>query len=305
MISHLLSKLPAPRAAELGFNMSVCIAILCEERKTIVTVSDLKVNFGDFSAEGIVVKDIPFCAGNSILLAGDDMEYAAPILDRAKQIIGAGYKPPNEVADAIDEAFRDQLQKQIENRVLRKRGFTAATFLDKGKQKCTPTVYLALCNRIEQVSIKLKFLVCGFDENKIGHIYLVDGENAPANYDSVGMWAIGSGAHAALSTLAYFANRLDITVNKSAGEATYFGMTAKYMAESSDQVGKKEPFVCVVDASRKGKYINYRDLVKIRQLWEQDGAPRVPDNLIEFMKPLLNTLQEAKQLAAQKSAPVQ
>ena len=161
MFSHLLSKLPAPRIADWHRRMSVCITILCDHRKAIVTVSDLKANFGDFSAEMIALKDIPLCPGYTVLIAGDDMEHSTPILDRASSLLspepeGGGFRSPDEVAGAVDQAFGERLHSEIERRVLRKRGFTVQTFLDKGKQKCSASSYLSLCNRIDQVSIKLE-----------------------------------------------------------------------------------------------------------------------------------------------------
>jgi hypothetical protein len=239
------------------------------------------------------MKDIPFYPGHSVLVAGDDVEHADPILDKALAILGltdsekAPYKSPLEVAEAVDEAFGDRLSGEIERRVLRKRGFTAQTFLEKGKEKCTPSVYLSLCSRIDQISIKLKFLVCGFDNKGFGHIYCVDGEHSPANYNSVGMWAIGSGAHAALSSMAYHKSKMDFSVYRSVEEAAYFGIVAKFMAESSDLVGKVGALVCAVDKERKPQYVNYVNQQKIRAKWEKEGAPRVPSDVDTFMKGLI------------------
>lgn len=59
MLTGLLSKLPVPRPADWGFKVSVCIALLCNERKTIVRVSDYKVNFGEFAADNMAAKGHP------------------------------------------------------------------------------------------------------------------------------------------------------------------------------------------------------------------------------------------------------
>lgn len=243
-----------------------------------------------------VVKDIPIYKRCTALIAGDDTEHVTPILERAQQLIYAGttVKSPGDVADSVDQAFSERLKKEIEARILRKRGFTVESFLEKGKQKCTPSAYLALLNRIDQVSISLKFLICGFDEKGIGHIWGVDGKSAPANYDSVGMWAIGSGAHAALSSLAFHANQANLTIHKSKEEAVYFALAAKFMAESSDQVGKVGTFVSVIEASEAKplEYMTFASLAKARSLWESQGAPRVPKDVVEFMKPLIFPLKK-------------
>lgn len=142
------------------------------------------------------------------------------------------------------------------------------------------------------MSLSLKFLICGFDEKGIGHIYCVDGESAPANYDSVGMWAIGTGAHAALSSLAFHADKADLSVYKSREEAAYFALVAKFMAESSDQVGKIGTFISVIEATQKLNYVSFTDIEKVRALWESDGAPRVPAGIADFMKPLIHPLEQ-------------
>jgi len=284
MLSHLLPKQPAPRTADWRFaRMSVCIAVLCEERRRLVTVTDTKVNFGVFSADTVAMKDVPIYRRCTALIAGNDTEHANSILDRATQLLYSDGKPksPSEVADIVDQALAERVNREIETKILRKRGFTVETFLEKGKQKCTPSAYLSLCNRIDQISLSLRFLICGFDAKGLGHIYSVDGKTAPANYDSIGFWAIGSGAQAALSSL--------VSAYMSKEEGVYFALTAKFMAESSDEVGKKGALVTTFDASAEHKleYVDLEGQDKIRSLWGEYGAPRVPKGVANFVKPLV------------------
>jgi len=108
MLSALLSKLPASMVADWRFGrMSVCIAVLCNDKKTLICVSDNKVNFGTFSADTIAMKDIPIYKKCTALVAGNDMEHATPILQRAVQIIYADSTPksPEDVANSVDQAF--------------------------------------------------------------------------------------------------------------------------------------------------------------------------------------------------------
>ncbi len=293
--------------------MSVCIAVLCNSRKDIVTVSDYKVGFGDFSADNLASKrHHGVWAGSHVLFAGNDIEHVLPILDRAAQILHSQNEitllklkrrlesakskkavpgPVNstlasyiEVVYAIDQAYGERLQGEITKKVLRKRGFDVNTFRDTGKEKYTPTAYLALLNRIDQIKISLKFIVCGFDKDGDGHIYSVDGESSPKCYDPIGMWAIGSGAHAALSSLAFHGNQAALNVWTSTERAAYFAIAAKFMAESSSEVGVGATDVYINQEGGKMLRIPVRDIVIIRKLWEEQGAPRVPENLDEIMK---------------------
>lgn len=288
MMGHLLSKEPTPRVSDWGlWRMSVCIDVVAEEETKIVSVCDTKVGFGDFSADNLSLKT-EFAAGCRILVAGNDIEHASPILDRSRELLSAIFEPSvRQVAEAIDEAYGERLHVEISRKVLRKRGFDVPTFLEKGKQKCTPSAYLSLCSRIDQVSISLKFLVSGFDE--VGaHIYCVDGESAPKNYDSIGMWAIGKGAHAALSLLAFHVEHKHIIPhNRSLEEALFFALAAKFMAESCGDVGRQDTFVGIDELGKNSWFLKRKDVEQIRDIWNAESAPQLPANLFERIHDIL------------------
>ena len=199
-----------PRAADWGYGMSVGIGVICSKDATVVMCSDSRVDFGGYSAE-VAQKNTPFGRHCAVLTAGDDVEYASPILDRAFELVVKEETnekvPPAVVAAAIDQAYAEQVSKIIENRILRKHGFDAETFRLRGRQQCTGSQYLSLCNKIEQLKVKLQFLVCGLDSSDGAKLIVVDGSDAPEDYSSIGMWAIGSGAYAAMSWLAFHADR--------------------------------------------------------------------------------------------------
>jgi hypothetical protein len=260
-------------------------------------VSDWKVNFGDFAADNVAVKETILFPNYQVLFAGNDTEHAAPIIQRASEILfsSMSVRPsPVDVANAADQAYGERLQIEITNRVLRKHGFDADSFRETGKRKCTASVYQALCGRIAQVNISLKLLVCGFDKDGIGHIYCVDGKSAPKCYDNIGMWAIGSGAHAALSSLAFHADKVDLNRTTSVGKATYLAIAAKFMAESSSEVGKGATNILIGEKGNVMKLcVPTPRLEKIRALWEREGAPRIPENIEAEMKSHIMTPIEA------------
>ncbi len=273
--------------------MSVCIAIICNHGKQIVTVTDKKVDFGDYSADNIALKNWPLGGGWFALFAGDDVEHARPILTRAREILGkiTDDRKPMDYADAVDIAFGEFVQREVANKVLRKRGFTVDSFVEKWRAKCTPSVYLSLCNRIDQVSIKLQFLVCGFDPDGQAHIFKVDGDSAPKCYDSVGMWAIGSGAHSAMSCLAYYADMTEVHQYMPSEHAVFFGLAAKFMAESSGDVGKQAAFVLVHD-STDVSLVPSSAISKIRTIWDKEASLRAPDRLTERIQPMILSGEE-------------
>ncbi|MBI2186564.1 MAG: hypothetical protein HYU37_05495 [Acidobacteria bacterium] len=276
--------------------MTVCIAALAEHDKCIVAVSDNKVGFTDFSAENLAIKNIPFGGGDwTAMCAGNDISHADPILDHASDLLREGWAKqktpkrrrhtpdPRAVIDALDNALNWRLQREIETSVLRPFGFTAETFRRQGRQQCTETQHAALCAKINQVDLGgLVFLLAGFDQRGIGHIWSVNGVSAPHNYDRSGMFAVGSGAWPALNTMAFHADAGHLRFRHSSVESVvYCALTAKFMAESASDVGKSTFAVVLRKKGDKAtQFVKEPEVAVVRERWKNEGAPRFPTAFI-------------------------
>ncbi len=264
-----------------GWRVSICLAAFFGNGEGIVVASDEKVSFGNYSAENAAIKTQPLLKNWEVLYAGDDVEHVPVIIRRARHLLKDFKKPPNigEIVGALDTAYKERIHHEIEARVLRKHGFTVDTFRDRGKQKCTATVYNNLCERISRVEVSLKFLLCGFDTIGQGHIFEVNGQSAPRCYDHIGMWAIGSGAHAALSSLAFQKDSGNYR-ESSMEQVIYHVCEAKFMAESSGDVGRDSTILLVLMKDKSTKWIPPSIInSKIKAAWKKEGAPRIPENI--------------------------
>ncbi|HEV2491345.1 MAG TPA: hypothetical protein VGT03_16190 [Candidatus Acidoferrales bacterium] len=289
MIMTPFSKTPAPRAADWGFSVTIGIGIIAEMGRSIITVTDRKVDFGSYGADRAVDKvhllvahhvgeHDDFCALWFALLAGDDVEYVEPIVIRAKELLNhSSDHPASEIVDALDSAFAESIRKQIENKVLRKRGFTSKSFAETGKQKCPSSAYLTLCERIDRVKLNIKFLLGGYDVSNNAHLFEIDGENAPKCYDSLGMWAIGSGAYTALSCLSYYVNKFGALNRKSTEEALFFALGAKFMAESSGTVGRDT--LAEIVTFDNVRTVGNKTVDSVREIWDSEASLRVPSDI--------------------------
>jgi ATP-dependent protease HslVU (ClpYQ) peptidase subunit len=296
--------------ADWGYNVTICIAALCENSEKIILASDAKVSFGDFSADGAVLKMGALFARWLTLFAGEDVEHIPFILTRAHDLLFAARRKkgaiptPAQVANALQRAYEERLEAQIEARVLRRYGYTVKTFRDEGKKKCTASVYNGLCSKIANVKISLRFLLAGFDANNKGHIIGGGGEEAPTDYTALGFWAIGTGAEAALSSLIYHRERQHISSSAPVEPCLYVVCASKFMSESARDVGK---FTAVSTVSMADGF-HTPHVNPIRKIWENEGAPRLPKNLDARIKPLIVTPERAsadaldylKQLESQK-----
>jgi hypothetical protein len=303
-----------PRMADWGFNVTICIAALCEHSDKIVLVSDTKVSFGDFSADMAVLKMDMLFARWMTMFAGEDVDHIPFILERARDLLSSNRRrmkaipTPTQVANALQRSYDERLEAQIEAKVLRRYGYTVKSFRDEGKKKCTASVYNGLCAKIANVKLSLRFLLAGFDEKNKGHIIGGGGEEAPTDYTTLGFWAIGTGANAALSSLIYHKERQHISSTGSVEQCLYVACASKFMSESARDVGKFTTASTISMAD--GIFLPHVN--PIRKIWESEGAPRMPKDIGERITPYIVTPERAgedakkaiayfKQLESQKS----
>ncbi len=280
--------------------MSVCIAILAKDRKVSVCITDEKVSFSTFSAEYLATKNDPFLYNCPVLYAGNDMQYAPLVIDRARRRLTHA-STPEEAAYALDEAYQEQLSELIQKRVLRRYKFDSNKFRDQGKKLCTEIVYNRLCERISKVDLSIRFLLCGFDQRQSGHIYTAGGDESVENFDHVGIWAIGRGAPAALASMAFHVTHGHFhPMYCSADEALYYGLEAKFMAESADTVGRST-FVTITESDKRVKFIDEHNIDKLRKKWQQTGAPQMSKTVIKMIGQMAYDFESRDGLIEKKS----
>lgn len=293
--------LPTIRPANSGWKMSIGIALQCENRDAFACLTDQKTTFGDFSADHAALKAGILFQDWTVLFAGNDVEHSDFVIDEARDVVSAIAKnrvpKVSEVVEALDDAYWHRIHGDIERKVLKKRKFTIDSFRETGKQKCTASVYNSLCAGIEKIEISLKLLLCGFDDRGKARIFGIDGRGAPVCYDSVGMWAIGSGAHAALSSLAFQVDKERLSIYSTTVEdAIYFVSEAKFMSESSGEVGRESALLTIHRKGQKPSFLFSDDLKPVKDRWFADGAPKVPDGIAQEIGEIIKLAAEKAKL---------
>jgi hypothetical protein len=289
------------------FPVTVCIGALCENGNKIVLVSDNKVSFGDFSADMAVFKQEVVVPQWLTLFAGDDVEHIPFILGRARVLLSATQRrkkavpTPAQVANAVQKAYEERLDAQIEARVLRRYKFTCQSFRDEGKKQCTPEIYNGLCSKIASVKLSLSFLIAGFDEKKNGHLIVGGGNEAPRDYNALGFVAIGTGGNAAFSSLLFHRQRQHLSQSCSVTDCVYVTYAAKFMAESATDVGDKSTSCVIVEATKTSTILEWW---KLQEIWKNEGAPRLPSNLEARLTPLILSGNAVKEKADEILAQV-
>jgi ATP-dependent protease HslVU (ClpYQ) peptidase subunit len=279
--------------SDWGIGVSICVAVACNNRRSIVCVSDGKADFGDFSADGVALKIHLLGPDCLAMFAGNDSEYAEVVLDRARKRCYSGnpkrpkFCGPELAALYIHESYLELLQTQIENKVLRRHGYTLQSFREKGKESLTPEVFSSFHQRIEQVKISLRFMICGFEETTFKKrlpspkIYTVSGVETPEDRSDIGMWAIGSGNQLAMSALTFARDNRGLGNNTPLPHGIYSALEAKFMAESNNLVGQSTTTIIL----EPGRLIAVREYEanRIRKIWKRSGAPRIPKRITNLI----------------------
>ena len=226
-----------------------------------------------------------------VMFAGDDIEHLQPILQRTRELLVRKIesKTPQQVAAKLQQAFEERLEEQIRVKVLARHKMTTRQFWESGRKRLTASVFNQLAARIDTVRISLKFLVCGMDSNRKGHILVVSGtEDAPLSYDKIGFWAIGDGHSSAIASLSFSNLRFPrISGSLSLGECVYQVCAAKFMSESVGTVGKDTFFAVYGPNDGQVRFLSLPDQQRIRDAWTMEGAPRLPEKVAEAIPGML------------------
>jgi len=306
MIGSPLSKLPVPRVADRGFgNVTICIAALASSGEKIVVATDRKVAFGVFSADSAVQKTEPIIERNMVLIAGNDVARSGTIFNKARTRLRESWsRDANVIAETLFEECNAERDRIIEASVLRKRGFTWEMFRKQGNSLCTEAVYYEIESEIADVRLSLDFLIAGFDETETPHLRYTNWCTPPENYDSLGFYAIGTGANSAIGSLAHAVEYLHFNKRMAVEDVVYHVLAAKFMSESAQDVGR-DTFLAVAgkgipDAKTESERKNifflslFGAIDFIRERWEKEGAPRVPKGITAAIKDLLVSADEIK-----------
>jgi hypothetical protein len=313
MLSHLLSKQPAPRLADWGWNVSVCVIAVADAGKSICVVTDSKAAFGKFSADKAARKHLPLIYHYTIVFAGNDAAYAGPVINRARKRLtmdGKTTSSADEISECIFEECQRERNRITEAEILSPRGYDLATFKTQGKELCTDAVFYDIQSEMQKKTLSLDFIIAGFDEKNEAHIRFTNCKTPPEDYDSIGFWAIGTGAQAALASLSHAVEYLGMNTFWDAETVLYHTLAAKFMSESARDVGKATAdFVLGAGGASTVRYLHsFGGVEYLREQWQKYGAPRIPKMIKATIAALLvddikQTFSKEKLTAVAKHSP--
>ncbi len=266
-------------------NMTICIGLLCDDKKQAVAIADRKIT-DDYLSIGFEhgeSKIIPI-SKNTVAMCSGYTAITSEILDPVKAKNLEKTVEVKEIAEEIANSY-DRVRKEKINRLYFKpRG------LDISEISSSKEINLQLLQQLDKViegfefpdyakPVGLQILVVGVDSS--AHIYLVDNPGIFSSRDSIGWMCIGSGTPPAENSL--ILNEYNISRSKK--EAFYFGYEAKKWAEKSPEVGDKATDMAILTAD-SNTFLNTEEISQLKSLflWKEKEIKPISQKLLDKVK---------------------
>jgi hypothetical protein len=297
--------------------MTVCVAAICDNGKTIILVSDRMIGPGFIESEPNLNKVIKLHGQWWVLFAGDDISPVFDIVDYAKEAIKkkhitANLPPDNPallqtVMDAVRESYEKKRMEQAESLYLKPIGWDIDSFnASAGGANCLPD-FGEIKAKIADYFLNVELLVAGFSEG-IAYVFsLIGREGAIVNrHDLPGFYSIGSGGIGA-SFMMYYR---DLSYKTIAREAVYYAMEAKLFGEQASGVGEDTDlyiaksdgsFVTLSEDTIEGSLVTVWN--KLRPRWIGKESREILNSLAE-LKDFEKIKEEKKKIKTKKKKPV-
>jgi 20S proteasome alpha/beta subunit len=296
--------------------MTVCVAAICDNGKTIILVSDRMIGPGFIESEPNINKVIKLHDEWWLLFAGDDISPVFDIVDYAKEEIKKkqtkeklapdGRASLKTVMDAVGESYERKRIEQAESLYLKPIGWDIASFNGSaGGPNCLPD-FGEIKAKIADYALNIELLVAGFSEGTAYVFSLVGREGAIINrHDLPGFYSIGSGGIGAIFMMYY----RDLSYKTIAREAIYYAMEAKLFGEQASGVGEDTDLYI---ATADGKFISCGeqttegDLIKVwdklRPRWIGKESRTILNSIVE-LKDFEKLKEERKPKTKKKKKP--
>jgi hypothetical protein len=254
--------------------MTICVAAIVQQGAAIVAASDSMMSWGASITSETSLKFERLHKHWALMLAGDDIHPAEPIIRELRQRLNGFERPTlGQVEEAIRSSWRVVKNRRAETHVLSAYDLTMNTFIVDGRDLFGEIGFAELRGAIDRASeLTCELLVYGFDEHSEGALFVAVHPGEPVNFTRLGFAAIGSGRDSAIASLMWDPphKTYDSTI-----KGTYRVTAAKFMAETALGVGRG---TTLTGLNQNGEVfvVSQADIQKIRSLWESKGRPRIP-----------------------------
>lgn len=261
--------------------MTICIGAIVEN-KSVVAITDKMLTLSNPAMTTKYEmnennKAIKLDEKTVALFAGDVIQ-GNEILSKARAKIAAEAKGTLEIANIVQETYKEQWKYVIESNLLSRYNLTIDLFI-ANQARLDPDLVKKINNIIGELNIGVEIIVAGVEP--IPQLYLITNPGVITSYNSIGYVCTGSGSQHAILSLIESEYNGSITLN----EAIYALVEAKKRAEFDPGVGQLCD-ILVIDTK-------YKELAddKIQKILQEHAR-----SLLKIKRIITNTSQKMSKL---------
>jgi hypothetical protein len=252
--------------------MTLCIAAIANEAKTIVTVSDFMLSNQTSSMEGEITKVSRI--GHSkrwLMMYAGDPSNSYLVFRRVNAALAGTKEAEADIIKAFTSAIQQEIKQKIETQLLSPYGWMREDFMRDGRASLGDEQFARLLYAVQNVGLETDFLVAGFSEKDNHHVYSFRDPGVCSVHDQLRFHSIGCGsALADASMMSSFRSDASLT------DVIYRLAEAKFKGEAAPGVGK-QTFITTLDFDAKTlQVVHPPNVEKIKALWEKNGKPPIP-----------------------------
>ena len=267
--------------------MTLCVAALCEDRKTIVLAADKMISQGFIQAELQVEKIASIHSDWWVMFAGSVPDIF-DILDEARaKLAESEHHDILDVVPVVEECYRRKRLRLAEANYLVPRGWSIAQFQASGRSSLGDAYFQNLDNAIATYVLGLDLMVAGFDSSGVAHLFNVGNPGLAARRDIPGYHAIGNGWIGALYFMFYRA----MSTSMGATESLYHVFEAQSFGYEAGGIGEETDFI-VARFGCEPVRLQENSMPELAELWVQfcpQPVSGLQERLGHYLAPLERT----------------
>ena len=245
--------------------MTICLALVCDDGKSVVAVADRMVSVETLSLqfEQGTRKIERLGAKFAALTAGDALAQTDLLRDASSAISQLSGPSVREVAEGVAGIFTSHRQALAEKLVLRRVGMDYEAFL-KQQQKLLPEFTAELWAAYQEILLGVQLLVVGVDSTG-AHLYRISDPGIAQCFDSIGYAAIGSG----LPHAEGFLTQADYSPQISLSKGIWLAYVAKRQSERAPGVGSHfTDILTITPEDGAGNFLSASAIQELERLYE-------------------------------------
>jgi ATP-dependent protease HslVU (ClpYQ) peptidase subunit len=276
-----------------GKPMTVCIAAACEGGRKVVVSTDGLLSYGSVTSDTMLAK-ITWFNDWCCLYAGQPSNVSM-IFGEFESLCAGQKITRSNIQKLMLRAYQKRMAGWLSSRVLSPYDLSLEEFKKEGRTIFGPAEFSRLSRAINEDSqyFNDQLIVIGWGKTEASCMIYQVSRDGDSDHALEGIAAIGTGHDIALSTLMLLGQSRDCSL----GETLYSVAAAKFSAEKShgQDVGESTSMYITWQRTEKDKmdkpvgvFVQRQEKDQLRQLWENHGRPRIPD---EAWLPLQSILQ--------------